>query len=177
MMGLLGLYKLPQVLIKSQRVVQGARKVPASRAPGAWGIRKAPVGYESNVTLPAITEFRGKLYANVDGQPDNGSGDFTGVNAALIERPADVLQHLLYTYAGQALAKIERGSSVFGSLVDARALLKTWRNGDMKVAFGISDDTDVRTAINWIASSCASWPYLDRFTDKWKLVPWRSRAE
>lgn len=121
--------------------------------------------------VPPDTEIESDFFATVEGHADDGSGTFTGTAGALIERPCDVAQHLLRNVAAQS-GLIEIGTGVFGSFVDARSSLKTWRGGDWKVAFAIAEASDVETHLSRIAAAGLAWVYIDPETDRWVWVPW-----
>jgi hypothetical protein len=123
--------------------------------------------------VPADTEIEASFFATLEGYQDSGGGTYTGVGNALIEKPPDVLAHFQTNYGDGDFSRLETGSGVFGSLVDARATLKTWRQGDMKLGIFISEISDAATQLERMLSSCASWLYLDRYTDKWHMVPWQ----
>lgn len=248
-----------QSIILSDRVVSKTSTRPV-RARGKGG---APGGtvfmpYTTEETLPAVTELRGKFYANVDGWPDDGLGSFAGetlsvswgtavsgqftvsfadasqlmkdrllrvsigdlivsatggpntggtvtgynpttfvltlsnanlstgpvhgatlgikLRNALLERAPDILAHMLVNYGGEPLANLEQGATTFGSLVAARAKLLNPQNRDMTYAFSVDKTTDLMTAITWLAQGSLSFVFLDRFTDKWHMCPWRTDA-
>lgn len=173
MMGLSIGYLVNKNVIQSERVT--GRMIRRKRSVPTWGVngkRAIYKTYSEPEILPPITELQGTFFTNVDGYPDDGSGTYTGSASALIERAPDIATHLLVNQAGQTIAQIERGASVFGSLVDARAKLKTWRGADMKFTIGFGDDEDVATALMDLAHSSASWFYLSPYDDKWKCVVW-----
>lgn len=93
---------------------------------------------------------------------------------ALLERAPDILAHMLVNYGGEALANVEQGVGSFASFVDARVRLKNPQNRDMTYAFSVDKTTDVMTAISWLAQGSLSFVFLDRFTDKWRITPWRT---
>ena len=121
---------------------------------------------------PAVTEISEKFFANLDGYTDDGSGTYTGVASALIERAPDILRHILATYAAET--SVVTAVSTFGSFIDARAELKTWRSNDMKLALSMPQAVDITTILSVLASTSFCWLFLDRFTDKWTLRPWRT---
>lgn len=125
--------------------------------------------YEVRETIPAVMEIVGKFFANLEGYPDDASGTYTGTPDALIQRPTDVLRHLLEVYGGEIAARFP--ASGFGSIVEAREFLKTWKGLDFALAFQIADSTDVMTVLSWIAQASVSQVYLDRFSNEWRIVP------
>lgn len=130
--------------------------------------------YEIRETIPAVLEVTGKFFANIEGYADDDAGTYTGVEGALIERPTDVLRHLLEVYGGESSQRFP--ASGFGSIVAARELLKTWKGLDLALAFQISDATDVMTVLSWIAQACVAQVYLDRSSNEWMVVPFDPSA-
>lgn len=136
-----------------------------------WG--RGPVGIlEPSVVVPPDTEIESEFFGTVEGMADDGSGAYTGVALALIERPCDIAHHLLRNYGGQAAGQVEAGAGVFGSFVDARTSLKTWKKGTYKSALVIAESSDVGTQLRRLAEAGLGWCYIDRFSDKWLWVPW-----
>jgi hypothetical protein len=96
--------------------------------------------------------------------------------SGLIEKAPDVATHMLANYGAEPIAKIERTVGEFGSFIDARDNLKTYQGRDMTFALSVDKATDVMTALAWIGQGSLSAIFLDRFTDKWRMRPWRLNA-
>lgn len=172
-------YKPRLDVVTSERLVDHAATRPggAHDTHGPPGHRRpAYHPYTVHETLPAVTELKGEFYANVVGYADDGqyatSGAFTGGVNAVVERPPDVVAHMLVGYGGEVLARIERDPSTFGSLVDARALFTTRLGESMLMAFSVAENVDMMTALSWIGAGAFALIYLDRFTDSWHMLPW-----
>lgn len=118
--------------------------------------------------------FQGGFYATLEGYADDGSGTYTGVADALIELAPDVLRHLLITYCGQSGGDITTAGSTFGSFVDARAQLVTWRGSNMKLAAAITGFRQSSDIIEDMMRGALCWAYISRFDNKWKCVPWKA---
>jgi hypothetical protein len=176
--GLVVRFKPRLDVVTSERIFDRTERRPRAVPPGgqpghtkpAWGT------YVVHETLPAVTELKGEFFANVEGYMDNGqyapANTFTGNINAVIERPSDVITHLLVAYGGELLADVERGVGVFGSLIDARALFTTRLGDTMLMAFSVEEAADLMTALSWIGVGSFAHIYLDRFTDKWHMLPW-----
>lgn len=129
--------------------------------------------YEDHEYTENVTEVQSKFYANTFGRKDPAGGPYTGVAGAVIERIPDVLRYALENVCGVPPAEIETGVGVLGSFVDARALLKTFTEGDMVVGTVVADDTDANSILTMIASAGVSELILSEFDNRWQLVPWR----
>lgn len=125
--------------------------------------------YVPEVNRVDSTEF----YATLQGHADSG-GTYTGSGTDLIERAPDVLNHFLQTYCAQSSGDVLTSSSTFGSLVDLRDDLKTWRGLDMKLAYAIDERRKASQVIADLMSSVLAWAFISRFSDKWKAVAWKS---
>lgn len=181
--GFLVNFKPRQETIESEKLFEHQATRPVARHfGGPRGGRDVTIWqtYTARETVPAIQELVGKFFANVEGYGDDGevaaAGTFTGTADALIERPPDVLAHILAKYGAESLANVETAPGVFGSFADARANLLTASGRDMVLALAVGQTSDVMTAISWIAQASASLVILDRFTDRWRFVPWRPDA-
>ena len=53
-----------------------------------------------------------EIYADVDGYQDDGVGTYTGTASALIQKPADVIRHLLVTQMSLAFADFETSTNL-----------------------------------------------------------------
>lgn len=116
----------------------------------------------------------GSFYATLEGWADDGGGTYTGVAAALVEKPPDALRLLLLEYLDQVAGDIETASSTFGSLVDARAQLLTWRQSVMKTACAITELRQSSDVIKDVMRGAFAWAYVSRFDGKWHVVPWKT---
>lgn len=174
-------FKPRQELIESEKVFEHQATRPITRFPGKGMFEKTVwQPYTARDVLPAVQELLGKFFANVEGYADDGefaaAGSFTDVAGALIERAPDMLAHQLVRYANEPLANIEQGVGAYGSFKDARALLRDPRLLDMTFALSVNQTTDVMTAISWLSQSSVSLVMLDRFTNRWRFLPWRADA-
>jgi len=123
--------------------------------------------------VPVASYAQHKWFATIDGYADSG-GTYTGNGTDLIQRAPDIAHHLLVLDGGESSADIETGVGAFGSFVDARTLLKTWRQSDMVHALVTSDEERVSQALERLAADAGCWFYLSEFDDKWKCVVWRA---
>ena len=89
----------------------------------------------------------------------------------VIERPCDVALHMLTKYGEQTAGDFVTAAA-HGSFADARADLQTWRATDMILGFGISEPTDVMTALAWVANACMSRVTLSPYDDKFRFLSW-----
>ncbi len=151
--------------------------IPAKTRRGAGrGVGQGRVEIlEPSVVVPPDTEIESDFFGTLEGMADDGSGAYTGVAAALIERPCDIAHHLLRNYADQT-GKIETGAGVLGSFVDARTSLRTWKKGAWKAALVIAESSDIETQLGRLAGAGMAWCFIDRFSDKWVWVPWLAGA-
>lgn len=82
----------------------------------------------------ADTVIGSQVTADVDGQPDDGSGIYTGTPNALIERPDHVVKHLLAVHAGFTNFTTDAGSEfqtkgyVFAGVINQLKKLRHWTN-------------------------------------------------
>lgn len=123
-----------------------------------------------------IARLDGSFFSTLDGYADDGSGTYTGVASALIERVPDVLRHFLITYCAQSSGNIETGASTFGSLVKARDGLKTWAGLDMAMALSLSEFAQASDWLAIMAQAALAFPCISRFDDKWRLHVWKAGA-
>jgi hypothetical protein len=135
---------------------------PRSRFP-SWS--SAP----GEVTPPTY-ELDTEVFATIQGYADDGSGTYTGVANSLIERPGDIIRHILQTYGLVPAAGIEAGTSVHGSFTDARAVQDAQ---NMKAVAHLTTRSNVGSTISSIADDCAALSYLSRFDNRWKFIVWR----
>lgn len=156
---------LDETLLEASRFTGQYRTVP--RGPGQHWPYKMPV------IEPAITEFRGKLFAAPQGRPDDGPTSVTGIPNSLIERAPDLLQHLLLDAGQEAAANIETGSGS-GSFNVARQYLRWVDGSDLVYSLGISEETDVMTALSWLTSNALMQAHLSPYDDRWRLNVWRT---
>jgi len=143
------------------------------KRPGSSILSRRYTVYEQREVLEDVTEVRGRFFANVLGYADDGSGTYTGVAAALIERVPDILRHLLAIYGGTSAVAT---GSAFGSLITARDYLKTWHQRDMLAALYVAETIDVATAIEWLCDAGLAQPILSEFIATWQLHPWRGAS-
>ena len=129
---------------------------------------------------PAIATFAAvdaPIFANLEGWADDGSGTYTDVAGALIERAPDIAAHALVTYGLEDINRIERGASAFGSFKVARAGLKTWRNTDMIHGVAINDpNIDMIRFLELLGGEGSCWFHISPFDDKWHCIPWKAGA-
>ena len=82
----------------------------------------------------ADTVIGSQVTADVDGQPDDGGGTYTGTPNALIERPDQVMKHLLAVHAGFTNFTTDAGSEfqtkgyVFAGVINQLKKLRHWTN-------------------------------------------------
>ncbi|MBW2644596.1 MAG: hypothetical protein JRE23_00200 [Deltaproteobacteria bacterium] len=82
----------------------------------------------------ADTVIGSQVTADVDGQPDDGSGTYTGTPNALIERPDHVMKHLLAVHAGFTNFTTDAGSEfqtkgyTFAGVINELKKLRHWTN-------------------------------------------------
>jgi hypothetical protein len=175
----------------SRSVVTPGKRVVSGRSPRGYGkfTQPPPVTvfgqgqsgtkwlYKNAYTdIAATYQLDAQFLGNIKGQPDDGSGTFTGSAAALIERPSDIANHFLQTYAGVASSDIETGSSTTGSFVLARSVLRNGSPNDLKLAAWIGDRTTVQRVLQGLCEQSGMCIYQDRFTDKWLCHVWKPGA-
>lgn len=132
-------------------------------------------GLRPNTIAPTF-RVESQFYANLKGYADDGSGTYTGVAAALIERAPDIMRHFLVTYGGVSGGNVETGASTPGSFVLVRSELRNAQPNDFKLACWIGVRTTVQRVLQQMAEQSACCVYLDRFTDKWLCFPWKPGA-
>ena len=155
-----------QEKIGSSRKVLVTKQRPTMRGPIRDILSGVLTTYTVMDTIPPEQEVSGKFFANLSGPKDDVFGTYTGTASAIIERPCDIVAHLLVNRGGQVSAQLDT------SMTTARDLLKTGRGSDMVMGFGLSDSTDVMTSLSWIARSSAAWFHLSPYSDKWKCSVW-----
>ena len=165
--GLIFRFRPREEILQTERFMGRYRTVPRPER----GTRKGP--FQLPVMEPAVTELQGKFYGNIQGYADDGSGTYTGVASALIERAPDIVRHLLITYGGQTAAQVENDANIFGSFLEARGVLKDLRGQDLLYALSVSDGTDMMTVLAWLAQSAFVQVFLSPLDDKFKLIVWR----
>ena len=156
-----------------KRVVKGQRIVNAPRYQPVGG---RPIPLKIFATIDPQFSLEGQFYGNVKGYKDDGSGTYTGVASALIERPADIIRHFLVTYGGVSGGSIETGVGVTGSFVDLRDTLRNAQPSDFKLAVHIAERMSVQQAVQKMAEQAGVAVFLDRFTNKWLAFPWKPGA-
>lgn len=158
------------VVYKPKAKIYAPRQV--SRPHFRRGSRGMPEFIASRELAPPDTEIESLFFATLEGMADDGSGTYTGSADALVERPCDIAHHLLRNYGGQNSGQVESGAGLFGSFVDARSSLLTWRNGQWRCAFAIAEASSVGSWIQRIAQAGLGWAYIDRYTDRWVWINW-----
>lgn len=145
---------------------------------GVWRRQSVYSGQLPEVEYrPAVYKFDAHLYGNVAGPVDDGSGTYTGSAAALIQRPPDVLRWLAATFgSADPSADFETGSSAFGSFTDLRTLLRDDWPTDFTCALYLGSQAQLGEVVKTLAASCLVSVWLDRFTGKWRVVPWKRLA-
>lgn len=118
-----------------------------------------------------VSDQTGEFFANVEGWADP-DGTFTGSAGALVERPPDVVNHILQTYGGVDPLAITTGAGALGSFVDARAALKTWAGTDMVLGFSFSTPTAISALLSWIMSASVSDVWRATSDGSWRFLPW-----
>lgn len=131
---------------------------------------------EVDIIVEPTLKLEGQFYGNIQGQPDDFPGTFTGVSASLIEKPPDILRHLMVTYGGVAGSDFQTGAGVSGSFVDVRSTLRNGQASDIKLAAWLGDRTTVQRAAQAIALQGGLCVYLDRLSNKWLAYPWKVGA-
>lgn len=122
---------------------------------------------------PALLQVEGQFFGNIKGYADDGFGTYTGIAAAVIARPCDIVRHFLATYGNVAAGSIETGAAAFGSFVAARDTLKNASPTDYALACWIGHKSSVQQVIKDICGQSLMAVYLDRFTNKWLAHVWR----
>jgi hypothetical protein len=130
----------------------------------------------SPVSVQPTYQLDGQFFGNMKGFKDDGSGTFTGVASALIERPCDIVRHFLATYGLISGGSIETGGGATGSFVDARAVLRSAGPTDFKLACWIGQRSTVQRIVQSMCEQSGMAVYLDRFTNKWLCFVWRPGA-
>jgi hypothetical protein len=125
--------------------------------------------------IPVFSYAGSKWFAELDGYADAG-GAYTGNGTDLIQRAPDLAHHVLVLEGLEATADVETGVGAFGSFVDARALLKTWRQSDMVHAVVTADPDRVSAILAELCRDAGIWIYLSEFDNKWKCVVWKKGA-
>jgi len=121
---------------------------------------------------PGLFQLDAKFYGHIEGYPDVG-GAYTGTGTDLIERPADIIRHLLVTYGDQHVTNdFETGATAFGSFVYHRTLMRRGSASDYVLACFINQESNVQTVAQRIAQQSFSLMFRDSSDDKWKIVPW-----
>jgi len=126
--------------------------------------------------IPETFRLDGQFFGNPKGYADDGSGTYTGVASALIERPCDIAQHFLATYGGVSGGNIETGATAFGSFALARSLLRNAQPTDLKMAVWIGQRTTVQRALQALAAQSGMCIYLDSLSNKWLCFVWKPGA-
>jgi hypothetical protein len=160
-------------------VTPGARLLQSrerQRIPGAGPVGAFPRFITHFVDVLPTYRLDGQFYGNIKGAKDDVGGTVTGSASALIERPPDISQHILRTYAGVSGGDIETGASADGSFVLARSTLKNAQPDDLKMACWIGERTTVQRAIQSIAEQAGLCIFMDRFTDTWLCFVWKTGA-
>lgn len=129
--------------------------------------------YEERERVENITQLASRFFANVLGAPDDGVGTYTGTPNAVVERAADLYRYVLVRYGGVSDADIVTAPGDFGSVVDARALLRTWCNRDMVLGLYVRESLDLSAALPWLTGACVAQPIYTEHDGRWALVPWR----
>lgn len=154
---------------------EGRRNVGKKIGPGGRKEKKG-AGRVETVLFPETLQLEGDFYCNAMGIFDDGSGTYTGTAGNLLERPCDIVHHLLRNYGAATSSDVNVASGSFGSFADAR--LNFTREGGHYVAAGVvSQPTDINAVISQIAAENIALIYHDRFTERFLYIPWRSQAQ
>lgn len=156
------------------RIGAAATQRQPVRGKGAMSSRPVPKWVPRMATM--ARQLEGTVFSNGIGPVDDGSGTYTGTPGAVIERLPDVARYLLKTYGGEQDANFEMGVGEFGSLIDARDQLKTWRYGDMIYELSIAEPTTMSQVLSWLSACGPALINLSRHTNKWRVIPWRPGA-
>lgn len=136
----------------------------------------ARVGGPATGTVTSYVAATGILTvtsANTSNQA-SGFADITiRTRGALIERAPHIARHMLVNYGAEAIAKVENTPGQFGAFIDALPKLLTYEGRPMTHTLSVSKTADVMTGLSWIGQDSLSCIFLDRFTDKWRMRPWR----
>lgn len=121
------------------------------------------------------------FYANLQGQPDDGSGTITGTANALIELAPDVVRHFLATYGLQTQFETTfdpwDASVGFGSFIRARYTGGRAYGAFPKLACWIGGSvTSVQQVVQHMCEQAAGCVIFDRFASKWLYHLWNSGA-
>jgi hypothetical protein len=126
--------------------------------------------------LEPVYQLEGQFFGNFQGMADDGLGTFTGTANALIERPADIIRHLLQDVGGVSSGNIETTTGATGSFVDARSKLRNAQPRDFKMVAYLGQKTTLQRALQKAAEQSGMCVYLDRFTNKWLAFVWKPGA-
>ena len=118
----------------------------------------------------------GRFYGNIKGYADTAGGAFTGTASALIQRPPDIVNHILQTYAGVSASDVETAVGGFGSFVDARDTLRNGQPTDLKLAAHVGELSSVKRVLQHVCEQSGLCVVRDRFTDKWRCHAWKPGA-
>lgn len=135
-----------------------------------WGGPHAQATVE--VSYP-VTEFVGEFYANINGHPDDGSGTFTGVAGAQIQRAHDIIHFILRTYLEQTGGQINASSGLFGDFVLLDSPQVTFNNKDLVYFLRVDREMPGEDALTALTRDSLTWLYISRFTDKWQMIAWK----
>lgn len=130
-------------------------------------------------TSPDVTAFDTALYGYGTGVLDTGhasgapAGYYTGTAGALIEHPCDVAHWVLRELAGVPSSEISSAVGEFGSFVDARSDLPSY-----KVRLQISEEQSVEEFLEDLGNQVLCWFFRRTTSDtsKWVAIPW-ARSE
>jgi hypothetical protein len=70
------------------------------------------------------------------------------------------------------LQNVNQTPGTVGCFDDSRALFKTWRDSDMRLAMTIMEAVDVKEVLRWVMEAGLCDIFLSEFTGQWHLVPW-----
>lgn len=155
-------------------VVNGKRLVPVvvPRPSSNSGVDSTVLTTYADRMIDAnVFEQDGDFLVNVEGWPD-ADGTYTGAAGALIERPPDVVRHMLAQYGGEAPGAFATDVGDVGSFVDARAALVTRDGNPMVLGFGFDTATSIGNVLAWIMQACAVDIFRTPGDGVWRMAPW-----
>lgn len=118
-----------------------------------------------------VSDQIGDYFANLEGWSDS-DGSYTGTTNALIQRPPDVVRHILGHYGAVDSGDFVTDTGAMGSFVDARALMTTWAGTDMVLGFGFTTPSSISTLLSWIMTASASDIWRGTSDGAWRFLPW-----
>jgi hypothetical protein len=103
----------------------------------------------------------GDIIVDAQGQPDDGSGTYTGTPALLIERPGHIIHHILINYANDVVAA---DIDLSGSFAETESNLPA----AYEFGFAINNQIELINLLNRLAWQC--WCRVFTSAGVWKLM-------